>query len=910
MKKKKLMATALAAAMVLSVGLTTGCEKESEISFGTDMPFVKAGTERNTGTKKNTGNNPTTTPNADTVKGATLTVEAPKDGDREISENLFGLFLEDINYAVDGGLYTQLIKNNSFEYGELAKYENTNGWEKVGTFESGVIDGATDSTALGSQNPHYLRMRGTEDFGLLNSGHTVGIAVEKNAKYNASLFVKSPVGYTGTVTVRFRADGKAIGESSLEITAEKNAWTRYELSLTATETADEKVTVEFIFTKGTLDVDCLSVFPEEHFGSTNLRKDLGEALAALNPSFLRFPGGCVIEGKTFESAYDWKASIGEGETMTYVDGATGQQVTATGSADNRALGIDIWANLNGTARNPYYMSYGLGFYEYFLLCEDLDAAPVPILNCGMSCLIQGVGSVGTPADNTRIDSEKFRGFVQDALDLVEFCKGDASTTWGAVRIAMGHAEPFELEYLGIGNEQWGTDYFRHYEAFREAFEDAAKTNPIYKDLKLIVANGPNSGDRYAWERIESSGLGADYAGLVDEHYYCMPEWFFSNTERYDTYDRDSVPVFLGEYAAKSNTLEAALAEAAYATSLERNGDVVELAAYAPLFGNTLSNQWTPDMIYYSNNGYYNSINYYVQQLIANNKGTVLPDSTLTLPTQGTGLSGKIGVGTWSTSATFDNIVVTSNKTGNTLFSNDCSSLNGWQQIGGTWSSANGVLVQENTKGPANTVTGDVMYIGDASWNNYTLTLEATKTGGNEGFLIPICVQDKDNFIHWNIGGWNNTVSCLEQTSAGTKSGQVAGTVKNLKLETNHTYKIKVVVDGMTIKCYLDDELMVDFTIGQKELLYQVTSYDEETGDLIIKIVNPNESPVELNVDLNGYSLTGEADLSVLSGGDLGLVNYYNDPFAVTPEHSTMNVSNEFTYTVPYYSFVVLRIHTN
>lgn len=908
MKKKRLLAMALAASMVLSLGLTA-CEKEPVFSFGTDMEFAASGTERNSGSKKNTGKNPTTKPAEKASLNASLSVQAPTDGDKKISDNLFGLFLEDINFAVDGGLYTQLIKNNSFEYGELAKFGNTNGWEKVGTFESGIIDGTEDSTALGSRNTHYLRMRGEDEFGILNSGYTVGIAVTKGAKYNASLYVKSPVGYTGKVTVRMREKDEIIGEGSLDITATKTEWTRYEFAVTPTKTAAENVTIEFIFTKGTIDVDCLSVFPEEHFGSTNLRKDLGEALAALNPSFLRFPGGCVIEGKTFDSAYDWKASIGEGETMTYVDGATGQEVTETGSKDNRSLGIDIWANVNGTARNPYYMTYGIGFYEYFLLCEDLNAAPVPILNCGMSCMIQGVGSVGTPASNTRIDSEKFQAFVQDALDLVEFCKGDASTKWGSVRIAMGHAEPFELEYIGIGNEQWGTDYYRHYEAFREAFENAAKTNPMYKDLKLIVANGPNSGDRFAWDRIASSGLGADYAGLVDEHYYCSPDWFFANTGRYDTYDRDSVPVFLGEYAAQSNTLQAALAEGAYATALERNGDIIELAAYAPLFGNTTTNQWTPDMIYYSNNGYYNSINYYVQYLIANNKGSVLPQSELTVDTENAGLSGKIGVGTWSTSATFDNVVVTSNKTNEVLFNSDCSSLDGWQEIGGTWSTEDGKLVQTNTKSPANTITGDVMYIGDTSWNNYTLTLEATKTDGNEGFLIPICVQDKDNFIHWNIGGWTNTVSCLEQTSAGTKSGQISGTVTNIKLETGHTYEIKVVVDGSNIKCYLDGELRVDYSIGQKEPLYQVTSYDEATGDLIIKLVNPNDYAIDLDVALNGYNLTGKADVSILTGDDLSLTNYYNDQNAVVPSYSTMEVTNNFIYTVPYYSMVVLRIHT-
>lgn len=901
--KKKLLSTALATAILFSLGMT-GCS-----ATGTEVVFGK---DRNKGDKIASGINGTNSSNTvvpETIKGATLSIKTPTATDKKISDKLYGLFLEDINYSVDGGLYTQLIKNNSFEYGSLAKDGAVNGWEPIGDFTAKLIDGAENGTALASQNTHYLSLDGKGDFGLLNSGYITGIAVEKGETYLASLYVKTQKSYEGTVSVLIKQNDKTIGEGSMKIKAQKNAWTRYEFEVKATDSAEKNVTVEFDFTQGQIDVDCLSLFPQTHFGSTNLRKDLGQALADLNPAFLRFPGGCVIEGKSFDSAYDWKDSIGQGETMTYIDGNTGREVTRTGSVDNRALGTNIWANLNTESKNPYYMTYGIGFYEYFLLCEDLEAAPVPILNCGMSCLIQGCPSVGTPADTTKVGSAKFQEFVQDALDLVEFCKGDASTKWGSVRIAMGHAEPFDLEYVGIGNEQWGTSYYEHFEAFREAFIDAAKNDPIYEGIKLIVANGPNSGDTFAWTRISASGLGADYAGLVDEHYYCDPDWFFANTGRYDTYDRNSVPVFLGEYAARSNTFEAALAEAAYATALERNGDVVELAAYAPLFGNVASNQWTPDMMYYYNNGFYKSINYYTQYLLANNKGSVLPSTEFTLPKTEGGLSGKIGIGTWSTSATFDNIQVTSNKTGEVLYASDCSSLNGWQEIGGKWSCDGNTIIQSGTGSPSNSITGDVMYIGDSAWNNYTLTLQATKTGGAEGFLIPICVQDKDNFIHWNVGGWSNTVSCLEQTVNGTKSGQIAGTVQNIKLENDHTYEIKVVVDGNNILCYLDGKQMIDFSIGQKEALYQVSSYDEASGDLIIKLVNPNKDNVELAMFLDGYDLTGEADVSLLHGDSLSTVNYYNAQDTIAPQYSTMKVSNDFTYVVPYYSMVVLRIHT-
>lgn len=274
------------------------------------------------------------------------------------------------------------------------------------------------------------------------------------------------------------------------------------------------------------------------------------------------------------------------------------------------------------------MTYGLGFYEYFLLCKDLDCEPIPILNAGLSCQIQGTKKVGVPSEALPADSEEFYRYIQDALDLVEFCKGDETTKWGAIRIAMGHREPFPLTYLGIGNEQWGTVYFERYEKFLKAFDEAAiKTPELYKDIELIVANGPTSTDTYAWKKIKL--YGREYAGLVDEHYYMPPSWFLSNTKRYDTYDRNSVPVFLGEYAAKSNNLEAALAEAAFMTGIERNGDIVKLASYAPLFGNSISYQWNPDLIWFKSGVLWKSVNYYVQQLFSTNAAKQIIPTTLT-----------------------------------------------------------------------------------------------------------------------------------------------------------------------------------------------------------------------------------------------------------------------------------------
>lgn len=541
------------------------------------------------------------------------------DASSEISPLLYGIFLEDINFAVDGGMYAQMIKNGSFEYGMLAKNSGQHGYSVSNsdtlTFE--VADGSQDGTSLNENNPHYAILTNTSDSaeGIGNKGYLKGMAVQEGAVYNFSVFLKGLDGYTGPVEICIDdKEGTVIGEAS--IPSVTDTWAKYECSLTANTTADKSLRLWVKIGQGKVAVDMVSLFPADTYkGRENgIRKDIGEYLEALEPKFLRFPGGCAVEGTMEENKYSWKDSIGNGLSFT----VNGEETV--GDVAARPLGLDIW---NNSPSDPYYMTYGLGFYEYFLLCEDLNCLPVPVLNAGMVCPIHsGEGYTYYPED-----SEEFQACVQDALDLVEFCRGGADTTWGAVRIAMGHEEPFDLHYIGIGNEQWQDEYYSHYERFREAFADAAGQNPdMYGDLELIVANGPASSDRFAWNTIAEKG--SDYAGLVDEHYYETPDWFLENIDRYASYDRDSVPVFLGEYAAKSNTMEAALAEAAYMTGLEANGDIVKMACYAPLFGNDKSNQWEPDMIFFSNDSLYGTVNYYVQQMFSVHQGTQVLESQL------------------------------------------------------------------------------------------------------------------------------------------------------------------------------------------------------------------------------------------------------------------------------------------
>ena len=324
-----------------------------------------------------------------------------------------------------------------------------------------------------------------EKAGIANKGFLDGMAVTEGASYDVSAYIRGIDGYSGAVYFGITVDGETVAEEAVPSVTDE--WHRYSVTLTSPVTADRNVKLQFLMDGGKLDIDFVSMFPQDTYkGRKNgLRKDLAEKLEALEPKFLRFPGGCAAEGYTLDLAYDWKDSIGVGS-----DGEPLVFGGVYGNIAARKQGQNIWTN-EGTDNdpNPSYMSYGLGFYEYFLLAEDLGSLPVPVLNCGMHCMAQGHG--GEPA----VGSEAFRAYIQDALDLVEFCRGDLSTKWGAVRITMGHPEPFELKYVGIGNENWGDTFFEKYRAFAEAFVQAKKENPdMYGDIRLIFTAGPDDGD--------------------------------------------------------------------------------------------------------------------------------------------------------------------------------------------------------------------------------------------------------------------------------------------------------------------------------------------------------------------------------------------------------------------------------
>lgn len=541
-----------------------------------------------------------------------------------VSEGMIGLFFEDINYAADGGLYAEMLENRSFEfvdcYGDKGDYYTKPapgyGWSAEG--DGAVLEFVTGSP-LYRENPHYLRFTADrEGAGFKNKAYR-GIYLRKGEEYRVSFYARM-ASYTGNFTVCVKkgdtVSAKALIEGRQDPADPWHKWIRYEAYLEAREDVDGADFVLSLDGKGIVEFDFISMMPADAVAGV-FRKDLFECLKGLHPGFLRFPGGCIVEGDTLENRYRWKESVGAPEA--------------------RKSNFNRWAVHGTTRENGWHTEYshynqtlGIGFYEYFLLCEMIGAKPLPVLNVGLACQYQSYELVepGTP---------EFGEFIQDALDLIEFANGSPDTFWGGVRARMGHEEPFGLSMVGIGNEQWQTkeaDFFTRYRLFEKAIHEK------YPEIKLIGSAGPDIiSDHYrdAWsfyrqERAENE----NFCYAVDEHYYVKPEWFYDHVDFYDEYRRD-VKVFSGEYAAHpengmnnpaANTLKGALSEAAFLTGVERNADVVILASYAPLFARLGYAQWSPDLIWFDENGTYPTASYYVQKMYGENMGTV------TIPMEG------------------------------------------------------------------------------------------------------------------------------------------------------------------------------------------------------------------------------------------------------------------------------------
>lgn len=535
-----------------------------------------------------------------------LTAQTAKGGEK-ISSDLFGLFFEDINYSADGGLYAELVQNRSFEYNPAQQrtWNPFSFWEYITPGYSYGRIGVETNAPIHPNNPHYIvldiehvgheaQFKGTAGVGLKNSGFG-GMIIKNGENYRFSMFArqlsKNPVQLTiGLETPK----GKILAET--KISTSSSDWTNYSATLTATESNDTASLVILATTEGKLNLDMISLFPEKTFKNrpNGLRADLAQILADMKPRFIRFPGGCLVHGDGLGNMYRWKNTIGP--------------------LEQRKEQRNIWG---------YNQTAGLGYFEYFQFCEDIGAKPLPVVPAGVSCQNSGgtwrTGGTGQKA----IDNADMNEYIQEVLDLIEWANGSVSSTWGAKRASAGHPEPFNLEYLGIGNEDKITPEF---EARFKAIYSAVKNK--YPEIKVIGTAGPfHSGEDFekGWRLAKELRV-----PIVDEHYYTDPSWFVSNQHRYDKYDRKSgAQVYLGEYASWGNKMKNAISEAAYMTGLERNGDVVRMASYAPLFAKKNFTQWKTDMIFFDNTSVCLTPNFYVQKMFSVNQGDYYFENVIT-----------------------------------------------------------------------------------------------------------------------------------------------------------------------------------------------------------------------------------------------------------------------------------------
>ena len=524
----------------------------------------------------------------------TIEVNTKKIG-APIQSTMYGIFFEDINYAADGGLYGELIKNRSFEFPQ-----HLMGWQAFGCVD------VEDDNAPFERCPHYVILSdpGHKDrrSGLVNEGY-FGIGIEKGEAYRFSVWAKAPKG-TAAIRVQLIKENSMDEKQEFveeEINITSSQWKKYTVTLNAPQT--EKQAKLRIFLKGTNSValEHISLFPVNTFKNreNGMRRDLAQALADLKPGIFRFPGGCIVEGTDLATRYQWKNTLGP--------------------VENRPLNGNRWEHTFAYRYYPdYYQSYGLGFFEFFQLSEDIGAEPLPILSVGLACQYQNWND-----ESAHVPMDELQPYIDDCLDLIEFANGPVTSKWGKVRADMGHPAPFNMKYIGVGNEQWGEFYYERLKPF------VAAIRAKYPDIKIVGTSGPVPEDvpdnTYRFEDGWKA-MKAQKADLVDEHYYRDEEWFLTHGLRYDTYDRKGPKVFAGEYAChgkgkKWNHYEAAILEAAFMTGFERNADIVHMTTPAPLFAHVDGWQWRPDQIWYDNTDMFKTVSYYVQQMYSTNAGT-------------------------------------------------------------------------------------------------------------------------------------------------------------------------------------------------------------------------------------------------------------------------------------------------
>lgn len=787
------------------------------------------------------------------VKGQTqpkLSIDISKKGIK-VSPTQSGLFFEDINHAADGGLYAELIRNRSFEDATTPDF-----WTV--TTQGGALATATVETQnlLNTSQSQALKLivsnaSLTARAGISNTGFW-GINVVDGQQYKLSFFAKCDSSFTGTITASLESS-TGLKYAQATITGLGQGWQKYTCTLTAKGNNTSGVFVLSTTSKGTLWFDVVSLFPPTFNNRENgLRPDLAQMLVDLKPAFLRFPGGCFIEGDYLANRFQWKKSIG--------------------NIENRPGHSNLWG---------YRTSDGMGFHEFLQLAEDINAAPLFVVNVGLS-------------HNDNQPYNALNGYVQDALDALEYANGEVTTVYGAMRAANGHPAPFNIKYIEIGNENYfGDNYGNRYLQFYNAIK--AK----YPTVQCI-------GNVAAWGTDNPTWTFSSPVDLVDEHYYRSPQWFINQYNKYDTYSRTGPKIYAGEYAVTSDcgngNLSAALGEAVYMAGMEKNTDIVPMNSYAPIFVNVNDRKWSPDMINYNSSTAYGTPSYYVQKMFSNNTGSITIPIKDSLNSVTTPVTGSIGLGSWLTQVDYSNVIV-KNSSNTTLFSDQFATASNWTPTSGTWSVSGGVYAQTSTATDCRSISAAI------TDTTYTYSVKARKISGSEGFLIIFGYKDANNFYWWNIGGWGDTQHAIEQCIGGNKSTltAVAGSVN-----TNQIYDIRIEVSKTKTLFYLNNALIHTLDNLPSQMLYTSATLDETNNQLYLKVINPSNKDVITNLNFNGITdglLSGKS--TVLTSANALNENSLDNKTNIIPVETGLNlISKTSNYTFKANSFTVLQLNAS
>jgi alpha-L-arabinofuranosidase len=819
---------------------------------------------------------------------AVIAIDAAHPGPA-LSPSMYGIFFEDINHAADGGLYAELIQNRDFEYNRAPEdmhwvddstVVNPNGWkeryrrpdalhawtllQEGGAAARIQLETGNPLNAANAQSMRFEVLQlGNGRAAVANEGYW-GIPIRKGAAYQLSLYARKDPRCAGVLTASLESvSGQKYAVQ--EISGLTGGWKQFRATLTSTADDPGARFVLSAGSAGTVWLDMVSLFPQETWKNrpNGLRKDLAQMLTGLHPSFFRFPGGCVVEGATLENRIQWKKTIGD--------------------VANRPGHWNLWGSR---------ATDGLGFHEYLQLCEDLGAAPLYVINVGMSC--QGRGGMVAP-------KEELMSYLQDALDALEYAMGPVTSRWGAMRAANGHPAPFPVRYVEIGNENNGPDYRAAYKFIQSGIKTeypGITTIANYDDIDISDQ-----------DRKQYPGVGVE---MVDEHYYQSPTFFFDQSTRYDSYDRsDSVKIYIGEFAVTlgqpgQGNLRAAIGEAAFMVGLERNADLVRMASYAPTFVNVNDRRWNPNMIVYNTSQVYGTPSYHAFKMFSENRPDRVLPTTVTLAADTSALRwnhlrGGIAVSAWSTKAEFKEVRV--EKNGQILFAEDVSGgTAGWKQEQDQWDVTGGTLKNRNT------VIESIAGAGDTTWSDYTLSLKARKISGDEGFII-YAIRNGDNQCLWNIGGWGNAVDVLMQERKGSRVD--LGTWRAGRIETGKWYDIRVEVNGGRIKCFLNGELKHDEKLREQygRSIYATTGIREREGEVIVKVVNPFAEAKPCRVALAGATAVHpEGEALVLTSGSPDDENSFDQPERVAQRTVTLrDLGPTFDYMCPAHSLSILKL---